>query len=222
MKKITTILILILFTTRLFSQVAVIDDKDGFTNVRENPDGKSKVIYKIQEFELFLYEMESSENNDWIKVFVPKNKYSLDCNGFDNLIGYIHKSRLKPIEELEKYNGEEFKFKYVLDTFSFENKIIDYADGKWISRINGRPFYGTDGDVPNNEVKSIDIMLEGEKIVISELLYADLFVLTNDFNIYRTKDQYFVQQWNSDGAGGYLIVWHIDKSGVKQRLILIP
>jgi len=82
MTKITTILFLILFTLRLFSQVAVIDDKDGFTNVRENPDGKSKVIYKIQDFELFLYETESTDNNDWIKVFLPKNKYSLDCKGF--------------------------------------------------------------------------------------------------------------------------------------------
>jgi len=76
--------------------------------------------------------------------------------------------------------------------------------------------------VPKNEIKSIDIMLDGKKIFISEVLFNDLFVLTNEFNIYRTKDQYFVQQWNSDGAGGYLIVWRIDNSGVKQRLILIP
>lgn len=222
MKKLFKILfILLLIAPDILGQFAIINDKDGYTNLRENADIKSKTIYKLHNYELFLYE-DSHDNSDWIKVFVPKNKYSLDCDGFSYLIGYIHRSRLKPIEELEKYKKDNFNFHYYLDTFNFSNKIIDYVDNKWISKINGRRFFGTDGPVPNIEVTRIDIQVNGNVIQVPQILYQDLFELTNDFNIYIKDDVYFVQQWNSDGAGGYLLVWVINKNSIGQRLIFIP
>ncbi len=33
---------------------------------------------------------------------------------------------------------------------------------------------------------------------------------------------YYVQHWNSDGAGGYLLTWAIDDNSIKQRLIFTP
>jgi len=205
----------------MISQVAVINDEDGFSNVRLEPNINSKVIYELQNFELFLYENNSLPENDWVKVYIPSNRYALDC--FEsNLKGYLHISRIKPIENLENYTGKDFSFRYELDTFKPKNKIIEYASDKSPSAINGRHFYGTDGELPKIQIKSIDIQVNENKIDIPKIFYEDIFEATNDFDVYKNLDFYIVKQWNSDGAGGYLLVWVFDKSSIKQRLILIP
>lgn len=222
-QKIILTFTLIVMISNLFGQVGVINDKDGFTNLREAPNIKSKVLYKIQDYELFLYEPEDlGVNAQWIKVYIPKNKYTLGCDEADNLIGYIHKSRFQTLEELNKYKGADFSFRYNLDTFKIENKIVDYFDNKWISGINGRRYYGTDGDVPKNEILSIDVNVNETIISVPKILYQDLFELSNDFIVYKKNDLFYVKQWNSDGAGGYLLIWAIDKNGVQQRLIFKP
>jgi len=217
------VFIFLLLISTAIAQVGLINDKDGYTNVRENPDIKSKVIYKIKDYELFLfYDYDTNESDNWIKVYIPKNKYALAYEGLAGLTGYIHKSRLLSLDNLEKFDGKNFRFKYHLRTFSVDNKIIDYIDGKWISRINGRPFYGTAGSIPNNEISSIEVRVGEKTIHVPEVLYQDLFELTNDFNIYKKDNIFYVQQWNSDGGGGYLLVWAIDKNSIRQRLIMIP
>ena len=37
--------------------------------------------------------------------------------------------------------------------------------------------------------------------------------------VYRSGDTYFVQQWNSDGAGAYELVWVLTKEGLQPRLV---
>ena len=54
------------------------------------------------------------------------------------------------------------------------------------------------------------------------MLYEDIFECSNEFIINKNQDDYIVHQWNSDGAGGYLIVWVLGNEKLKQRLILIP
>ena len=212
-------LILILFIGNLvFGQVAVIKDKDGFTNVRKLPNSKSEIIYKIKDSEIFGYE---ESGNDWIKVYISKNKYHLNCDERDTLVGYIHKSRLNPIEKLKLYTGTEFSFKYELDKFNLKNKISNF-DGKWLTKINGRRIYGTDGNIPKTEIKGIDVKINRKAIDVSKVLYEDLFECDNNIVINKNKSDYIVHQWNSDGAGAYLLVWVFGNQKLKQRLILIP
>lgn len=208
--------------TTSFSQVAMIKDKDGFTNVRSGPNNDSTVIYKVENFELFFVFEAAKNNENWLEVYIPKNQFALGCDGSDYIKGYMHSSRIIDIYDLEKYEGDDFSFKYKLDSFSFENKIVDYVDDKWISKINGRRYYGTDGETPKIEVKSIEIIMGGKEISVPKILFSDLFECSNKFEVYKYLDAYIVDQWNSDGAGGYGITWLIDSDGVKQRLIFIP
>ena len=79
---IRVLIILLIFPLTIYSQdKAIIDDPDGYTNVRDKPAGK--VIDKIYENEIFTVE---SQNGDWwsIKLF----------NGSD---GFVHNSRVKLI-----------------------------------------------------------------------------------------------------------------------------
>jgi len=213
------ILILVIFLNNLvFGQVAVIQDEDGFTNVRKIPDSKSEITHKIKDSEIFSYE---ESENDWVKVYIPKNKYHLNCDQQDTIIGYIHKSRLNPIEKLKPYSGTEFSFKYKLADFSLKNKISNF-DGKWLTKINGRRVYGTDGNIPKIEIKKIEVKLNGHSIDIADVFYTDLFECDNNVVINKNKSDYIVHQWNSDGAGAYLLVWVFGNQKLKQRLILIP
>jgi hypothetical protein len=65
---------------------AVIDDPDGYTNVRKLPTSNSPILYKIEENEHFTVE-EYVKTSSWVKIF--------DYNG--QFEGWIHKSRVKKI-----------------------------------------------------------------------------------------------------------------------------
>ncbi|WP_435578438.1 SH3 domain-containing protein [Gilvibacter sp.] len=70
-------------------KMAVINDPDGYTNLREQSSTKSKVIEKIldnQEFEVYV---EDKLTDDWWFVYNPKTGNS----------GYIHKSRVNFISK---------------------------------------------------------------------------------------------------------------------------
>ncbi|MDX1830378.1 MAG: hypothetical protein R3342_12620 [Lutibacter sp.] len=220
MKNFLIIFSILFFCNLNYGQIAVIKDVDGFTNVRKLPKIDSEVIYKLKNSEVFSYQ-ENETESDWITVYISKNKYQLECGEDDTFMGYIHKSRLCPIEDLTKYTGTEFSFEYKLKEFSLENKISDF-DGKWLTKINGRRIYGTDGNIPKTEVVGIETSINGKSIEIPNILYEDIFECNNEFEINKNKDDYIVHQWNSDGAGGYLIVWVLGNEKLKQRLIFIP
>jgi hypothetical protein len=66
---------------------AVIDDADGYTNVRSYPKINSKVLYTIKDEEIFVVE-EYKEESNWLKIFEYKGKFE----------GWIHKSRVKKVD----------------------------------------------------------------------------------------------------------------------------
>lgn len=218
MEKSILFIAILFFSNLNYGQVAIIKDKDGFTNVRKEPNVSSEIIYKIMDSEIFSYEETKSE---WITIYIEKSKYQLQCEEDRTLVGFIHKSRLNPIQNLEISNGTDFSFKYKIQEFNFENKICDY-NGEWLTKINGRRIYGTDGNIPETEVTGIDVSMNGTNINISNVLYEDIFECDNEMTIYKNKGDYIVYQWNSDGAGGYLIVWVFGNEKLKQRMILIP
>lgn len=64
--------------------VGIINDKDGYTNVREAPSNEAKVIDKITDKEYFYYVPNS--NSDWWQV---SRKDDIKA-----IVGYVHKSRI--------------------------------------------------------------------------------------------------------------------------------
>lgn len=211
-----------------FAQVAIINDPDGFTNVRLEPNSNSEIIHVLKENEMFLYDYNFTLEDEWINVYIPKNKFIDNLNFSNNsdyLFGFIHISRLKDISELPKYNGNKFSFSYDLIPFTKENKIIDYikaTNNKYISKINGLNVYGTDGEIPTIEIKNINVFLNKKQIFIPQILFQNLFEVDGEINIKKFQDHYFVSQINSDGASGYEVIWLFNETGLIQRLIFIP
>ena len=220
MKIVLSIILTVLTIQISFGQVATIQDPDGWTNVRKSPDGKSEIIQRVYENEVFWYDYEETDQEqEWISIYIPKNDYSLGKNEPDYIVGFIHKSRLLPLEKLQGYAGNDFTFEYELSAFDSTNRIIDKQDGKWITAIDGRPVWGTDGNFPKTQVDNIKVIIDGQEIEIHEVFYSDIYECDNRISIYKQGDTYFAHQWNSDGAGAYEIVWVLDKNGLKQRLV---
>ncbi|MDN5214726.1 hypothetical protein QQ020_21790 [Fulvivirgaceae bacterium BMA12] len=219
--KITLTIILTVLTFQCsIGQVAIIQDPDGWTNVRKEPNGQSKIIHKIYENEVFWYDDETTDHQkDWISIYIPKNDYCLGKSEPPYLAGFIHKSRLLPLEKLDPCKGKAFSFKYVLSEFNPTNRIIDKQDGKWITQIDGRPVWGTDGNLPKIQVDDIVVEIDGQLLIINKVFYADLYECNHAFSVYKNGEIYFVHQWNSDGAGAYEIVWVLEKNRLRQRLV---
>lgn len=221
------IFLVFVLASTLFCQIAIIQDKDGYTNVRFAPNVNSKIIHKVYENEVFFYDSDVFQNTDqevdWVKVYIPKNDFSLGLTKDGYITGFIHISRLKPLGiNFPPYEGNDVKFKYIIAPFDSTNKIIDKRDEKWITAINGRPVWGTDGDFPKNEVIGMEVSVKGKIIPIHRIFYSDIYECTNIFSIYKNKDTYIIDQSNSDGAGFYWIFWVFDENGLKQRLIFSP
>ena len=204
----------------LQGQVAIINDKDGFTNVRRSPERNAEIIYELKANQIFWFGEEDfySENIDWVMVEIPKNKYSIECGSLDNLTGYVHKSRIKPLNTIKEYKESELEFHYKTQPFNEKDKIIDYQNGYIIS-INGLHPWGTDGGKPKVEIEKLIIKIKGEFIIVPEILISDLYECHNNLKIYKIDKTYFVHQWNSDGAGAYELVWVLTKEGIQQRLV---
>ena len=208
-----------------YCQFATIVDNDGYTNVRSKPQYESKVIYKIRENEVFIYDHCSKNDSlSWIEIYIPKNKFSVcfECNTEIYIYGYIHRSRIQPIDQFPLYDGQDLIFKYDISSFTEKGKIIDYNEKNGITHINGRIYYGADEGRAKFQVDKLNIELYNQNIFVSPLLIEDIFECTNNFEIFKNKDTFFVEQWNSDGAGAYGLLWVFDRNKIKQRIILMP
>lgn len=92
-------------------RLAVIEDPDGFVNVRSRPDVKSDVVLKIQKDEFFT--CEPSESEWWfVKDF------------FDNE-GYMHKSRIRLIKDLP---GKDLERLFVNPPVAPDDELVGQAE----------------------------------------------------------------------------------------------
>ena len=227
------LLLFLLISSYTFAQVnenyffAVINDKDGYVNVRKEANIHSKVIKKLDNNTLiFVFVYDKAHDGNWIYV--------------DNE-GYIYNDRVKWIEELpkvakgvEKKNAIHFSGKDIqvaLSTEKFDKSKHSFKYHKEyrdiIEKIDGKPFWGTDGEMPREEYKSIEVKIRGKQVFIPQSAYNDLYesYLYTEFNsVHYDKDNdiLYIVANNGDGAGAYMVCWQIEKGVYKGRKIGIP
>ena len=206
---------------------AVISDKDGYVNVRKEKSVHSKVLKKLDNNTLiFVFEYDKAQDGNWIYA--------------DNE-GYIYNDRVKWIHKLpkiakgvEKNNSIVFEGKEIQVTLSTEKFDKHKHSFKYhkeyrdvIEKIDGKPFWGTDGSMPKKEYKSIEVKIRGKQVSIPQSVYSDLYQpnLYTDLNfVYYDKDNdiLYIVALNGDGAGAYTVCWQIEKGVYKGRKVGIP
>lgn len=221
--KIFLTLILIFLSSVTFGQFAIIQDKEGYCNVRDSANAAANVIDTLKNGH-FVYCFEKKGN--WTDIGYLKNGEELN--------GYVDHSRLKIIDDyvnlpvvtkaqnsvtLGKGSVRVIVAKQGFDKRKYK---ISYQkeEKSQIELINGQPIWGTDGEMPHSEYKSIIIFVGQQKIVLPKTAIANLFepdLDNTEVNYDKTNNIIYVQSANSDGAGYYRVVWKIEKGIYKNR-----
>ena len=227
------ILLFFLISNVVFAQVieggafAVINDKDGYVNVRKEKSVHSKVLKKLDNNTLiFVLEYDKAQEGNWIYA--------------DNE-GYIYNDRVKWIHNFPQiakgiakgntivFNRKEIQV--VLSTEKFDKSKHSFKYHKEyrdiIEEIDGKPFWGTDGNMPKRAYKSIEVKIRGKQVSIPQSAYNDLYesYLYTEFNsVHYDKDNdiLYIVALNGDGAGAYMVCWQIEKGVYKGRKVGIP
>ena len=206
---------------------AVINDKDGYVNVRKEKSVHSKVLKKLDNNTLiFVLEYDKAYYGNWIYA--------------DNE-GYIYNDRVKWIHNFPQiakgiakgntivFEGKEIQV--VLSTEKFDKSKHSFKYHKEyrdiIEKIDGKLFWGTDGNMPKREYKSIEVKIRGKQVSIPQSAYNDLYesYLYTEFNsVHYDKDNdiLYIVALNGDGAGAYMVCWQIEKGVYKGRKVGIP
>ncbi len=71
----------------------VIDDDDGYVNVRKNPDSRSKILYTLPSGKLIG--IKKIEHSQWVKVIKHPSDFFYENSG------YIHASRIREVDWVE-------------------------------------------------------------------------------------------------------------------------
>ena len=206
---------------------AVINDKDGYVNVRKEKSVHSKVLKKLDNNTLiFVFVYDKAQDGNWIHP---------------DYEGYIYNDRVKWIHKfpqiakgIAKGNTIVFEGKEIQVTLATEKFDKDKHSFKYhkeyrdvIEKIDGKPFWGTDGNMPKKEYKSIEVKIGGKQVSIPQSTYSDLYQpnLYTDLNfVYYDKDSdiLYIVANNGDGAGAYMVCWQIEKGVYKGRKVGIP
>ena len=227
------ILLFFLISNVVFAQAieggafAVINDKDGYVNVRKEKSVHSKVLKKLDNNTLiFVLEYDKDYYGNWIYA--------------DNE-GYIYNDRVKWIEKLPKiakgitkgntivFEGKEIQV--TLSTEKFDKNKHSFKYHKEyrdiVEKIDGEPFWGTDGNMPKREYKSIEVKIRGKQVPIPKSAYNDLYesslyIEFNSVHYDKDNDILYIVANNGDGAGSYMVCWQIEKGVYKGRKVGIP
>ena len=91
-------------------------------------------------------------------------------------------------------------------------------------KIDGKLFWGTDGNMPKKEYKSIEVKIRGKQVYIPQSAYSDLYesYLYAEFNsVYYDKDNdiLYIVANNNYADRPYKVCWQIEKGVYKGRKV---
>lgn len=132
-----------------------IQDKDGYVNVRGNSSLNSKVTTKLNNNEIVSCVMDEGTNNfclvnasNGVTGFIYKNRIN-NFSGYTS-IKLSQYSREKAVYNDKNIIVEVYAKKAILDPKLYKNFKGEYK------YFNNKPFFGTDGTLPNNDFLQLD------------------------------------------------------------------
>lgn len=220
---------ILLYSHSLLAQFARMEDPDGYVNIRSRPAGSSPVRIKVYEDEVFwCFEPEG----DWYPVDVFKNGTSVS--------GYIHQSRVRFIEQLPSvpvrerhanrivFQNADLRVAFSTRKFVEREHTIQRSHptgSSFISTIDNRPLWGTDGNMPKEEYSQLTVTLGDQPVAIPKTEITNLFepnLGSTAVHHDKASGRIYISSTNSDGAGGYVVLWMIKHGKFLSRTTLVP
>lgn len=211
------------------SNFGLIQDPDGYVNVRDQASTKSNVVDKLNNGDVISFVGDYAENQFSYVLYAKDGS------------GYIHNSRINSFKDFQKWalqSSTKLNAQYRLgqNTVKIETQSVnanpkDFTFGsspQAFQLYKNKLFYGTDGTVPtgNLQLKNIEIQYNGQKISIPAQDLENYFIpdtpLSNgglqDFaeaEIYsKGQDVYFINTLAGGGAAQYVLMIHIQNGKV--------
>lgn len=219
--------LLLLISDIVFAQeeaFAVINDKDGYVNVREGKSAQSKVLKKLNNKTIvFAYNYDKTTDGNWI---------------YTDEEGYIYNDRVKWIHKFPQiakgiakgntivFEGKEIQVVLTSGKFDKSKHSFEYFKDSTtgIEVIEDQLLYGTDGKMPTTEYKSIVINIHGKQVSLPKDAYSDLYeptFLTDHNSVYYDKesDILYIVANNNYAERPYKVCWQIEKGVYKGRKV---
>ena len=204
---------------------AVVNDKDGYVNVRKEKSVHSKVLKKLDNNTLiFVLEYDKAYYGNWIYA--------------DNE-GYIYNDRVKWIHNFPQiakgiakgntivFEGKEIQVVLTSGKFDKSKHSFEYfKDSSTGIEVIDDPalLYGNDGKMPTTEYRSIVINIHGKQVSLPKDAYSDLYeptFLTDHNSVYYDKesDILYIVANNNYADRPYKVCWQIEKGSYKGRKV---
>ncbi len=211
----------------LHADFGLIQDKDGYVNVRENSSLSSKVTSKLNNNEIVSCVMDEETNNFCL------------VNASNGATGFVYKNRINNFSGYTSIKLSQYSREKVI--YSDKNIIVEVYAKKAISDpklyktfkgeykyFNDKKFFGTDGTLPNNDFLQLDKIIikdKDKKIEIGKNNIEQYFFPKNgidgdknelaDFKIYYLNNNiYILNTFNNGGAAAYNIVLNVKNGKV--------
>ena len=204
---------------------AVINDKDGYVNVREGKSAQSEVLKKLNNKTIvFVYNYDKATDGNWI--YTDEEGYI-----YNDRVKWIHKfpiiakgiakgntivfegKEIQVVLTSGKFDKSKHSFKYFKDSSTGIEVIDDPA-----------LLYGNDGKMPTTEYRSIVINIHGKQVSLPKDAYSDLYeptFLTDHNSVYYDKesDILYIVANNNYADRPYKVCWQIERGVYKGRKV---
>jgi hypothetical protein len=204
-----------------YGQFAIIQSNHGKINVRRTPEFGNNVFDSLSDGQIIYYDMDP--RGDWYEI-----NYSI------YITGYIHKSVFEPIRNFKRmpirtqsadsivFQNDSIKVTLTKTPFISNNNQLQYTkeDKKnhilsMLEKINGKRPWGTVGDIPRNQYGGITIEWGKNIFGLPKSSFDDLYEPNFEYNytsvfLDKSKNRLYIYGSNSDGGGGYDVLWIIE------------
>ena len=221
------IVLFLLISDIVFAQeeaFAVINDKDGYVNVRKGKSAQSKVLKRLNNKTIvFVYNYDKATDGNWI---------------YTDEEGYIYNDRVKWIHKFPiiakgiakgntiVFEGKEIQVVLTSGKFDKSKHSFEYFKDSptGIEVIDDELPYGTDGKMPTTESRSIEVNIHGKQVSLPKDAYSDLYeptFLTDHNSVYYDKesDILYIVANNNYAERPYKVCWQIEKGVYKGRKV---
>lgn len=221
------VVLLLLISDIVFAQeeaFAVINDKDGYVNVRKGKSAQSKVLKRLNNNTIvFVYNYDKATDGNWI---------------YTDEEGYIYNDRVKWIHKFPQiakgiakgntivFEGKEIQVVLTSGKFDKSKHSFEYFKDSptGIEVIGDQLPYGTDGKMPTTEYRSIEVNIHGKRVSLPKDAYSDLYeptFLTDHNSVYYDKesDILYIVANNNYAERPYKVCWQIEKGVYKGRKV---
>ena len=168
------------------NKLAIINDPDGFTYVRSGQRKEFPVIDMINKDEFFY--CDPTETGEWVKISVIKyefkqSKQKWDYIDFKQIEGYIHRSKIQLVENLDYKKQKEL----ITQILNKQRILVDNVNDTWESKDSIS--YRTIG-----KECSLHVELKYEPILD---ILPKYFCSTNDVEVLQL---FFATMWADRGS----------------------